>query len=329
MNRRKKSVAKNTAKTGKRVVNQIEQKQQKAASDTTNQSNKDREERRRNRNALAITIIGGLVVIFIGFVCGNIYRAYQARKDKKTFLSEISIGQSKNYIETRLDEPVVYAELPNYDADHEVSEGGYSNAGYKLDHCVVLCLYKDDSLAAYVVVVDKAGVYAVPTNSSLSNTVGGKFLLDFTYEDAGDFNTNVQSFEDVNHEPWIYGYNTRGNAANAYAEIRSGALVNNCNGSIIGSYQYYPSKGADTELYDMYNYGNIIMSYQKKNGLLGNDEDALDNLRFMYEFLQEKRKERRPNLFGIISFELVYKFDFVQDIVQNDSRADILFGDWH
>ena len=71
------------------------------------------------------------------------------------------------------------------------------------------------------------------------------------------------------------------------------------------------------------------MNYKKGNNLLGYDEAGMQNINQHYVDILNSRKVIYPNLFGIISFDLVQSFDYVADIVQDDSRAELLFGDWY
>ncbi len=271
------------------------------------------------------TIIGGLVVAVIMLYVSSHYNSNNEQKQKIAFLNTISIGQSRTYITDMLGSPIVSASLPNYASEKDVPEGNYSNSGYKLENCVVLCLFNDDSLVAFAIVVNDNNIYEIPSVSSLSWKANNRKLLNFTYSDLNDSLT----LENLDVEPWILGYSTTGYAYNTYAEIYSGAHVNHFNASFIGNYMYQQTAAFNPDLNTLFNSGNVIMNYQKGNSLLGYDEAAMLNTTQHYTDILNSRKVIYPNLFGIISFELVHSFDYVTDIVQDDSRAELLFGDWN
>lgn len=126
------------------------------------------------------TIIGGLVVAVIMLYINSNYNSSIEQKQKLAFLNTISIGQSKTYINDMLGSPIVSASLPNYSLDKDVPKGNYSNSGYKLKNCVVLCLYNDDSLVAFAIVVNDNNIYEIPDVSSLSWKANNRKLLNFT-----------------------------------------------------------------------------------------------------------------------------------------------------
>lgn len=249
------------------------------------------------KNISAI-IVGVIVVALTPFV-NNLYSAHEAKTAQKEHLSEIRLGLSKNYTNQILGDPIIENSSQYSGKYNDVTEGEITTAGYKLEDCVVLCMYEDNSLVAFVVVVNRHGVYDVPPVLYMDNWK----LLDFTYYDHTDKLDVFQGRITGTNDDFLY-----------YYEVHYGAGPLDYNSYILGSYKDYN----DDTWMKMANLTAYIGANEELMALSEEDMATLLGLRQIV----------KPNVYGIVSRDYVDVFNFVDDIVGSREVGAILFNNW-
>ena len=241
-------------------------------------------------------VIGIIILIVTPFV-NKVIENQTAQQRLVNDLSSVSLGMSKNYIDGLFGQPIIereYEQTITWYSDYQTEETMIS-AGYKLADSVLLCLYCDKALEAFVVVVNREDLYRIPANIYINNC----YLLDFTY---ADFSETVDKFEGnipANNDDYLY-----------YSELFYGAGPADYNYFIIGSYKDY-RKESDTSLLTIMGQAHMI------DFDLYNEEEHY-----------AERAKIQPNVFGIVSGTFSDEFNFVFDVVGSRVNGALLFNDW-
>lgn len=245
-------------------------------------------------------VIGIILLVVTPFV-NHIIEHQAAHQELENNLSSVSLGMSKNYVDGMFGQPMIEAEYEEtvvWYSDNQTEES-FISAGYKLNDCVLLCLYCNNSLLAFVVVVNEAHLYRIPANMYLSDC----YLLDFTY---ADFSETIDTFEGnvpANNDTYAY-----------YSELHYGAGPSDYNYFILGSYKDY-RENADA---------STLMA-------IGQTHATGDNYLFQYDKGEHYsiRRNVQPNVFGIVNPVYASKFNFVFQIVGNRTNGTLLFSGWN
>lgn len=261
----------------------------------------------QNIMTIACSVITGIIVAVITLNITDTHNKMISDNELVNSLKNIRLGQSWKYIDEQFGVPLIESDLTDYASRNDIPSGNYSNAGYKLDNCVILCLFDDNSLVAYVIVVNQNGIYQIPNSNET--------LMDFTYS---DFCSNIILGSDTR----ILGHDTRQSAYNTYAEFHPGANINHNHATILGSYMYDTDPDTNQIYYELKTKGSIVTSYYETDWI-----DSIDVGSYEQE-INELRQNYYPNVYGVVTYELSKTFDYCSDIVQSDERAELLFGDW-
>ena len=209
------------------------------------------------------------------------------------------MGLSKNYTNQILGDPIIENSAAFREGFNDTYDERITTAGYKLDDCVVLCMYEENSLVAFAVVVNNRGVYDIPPV-----WYGNDWkLLEFTYYDhtekLDDFHANLPA----NNDDYAYYYETH---------FGGGGL--DYNYYILGSYKDYN----DNTWIDMVNL-TAFVGINENYTTLSDEKMAR---------LIELRQKAQPNMYGIVSSKYADTFNFVFDVVGSREVGAILFNDW-
>lgn len=242
---------------------------------------------------IVVGVVIGLIILIVTPLVNNIIESHKARQNLVNNLSSISLGMSKNYIDGLFGQPIIESEWDSvtWYKDYQAGET-FISAGYKLADSVLLCLYCDKNLEAFVVVVNKEHLYRIPSNMGLNDC----YLLDFTY---ADFSEKLERFEGnvpANNDDYLY-----------YTELFYGAGPADYNYFVIGSYKDYRDETEANHL-----------------AIIGQQDVYYDT-----EEHYAARKKAQPNVFGIVSSAIADEFNFVFQIVGNRVNGALLFNDWH
>ena len=242
----------------------------------------------------------GLSVLMVTPVVNNMIESNEMQQSLVSNLSSVSLGMSKNYIDGLFGQPIIesrYERTVTWYSDYQTEEP-FISAGYKLKNSVLLCLYCDNSLVAFAVVVNEAHLYRIPANMFLDDC----YLLDFTYFDFSETVYACEGNVPANNDTYAY-----------YSELYYGAGPANYNYFILGSYKDYREK---TDAYALMHIGQAYAL---------NDDD-------LYPYDKEEhylaRKNVQPNVFGVVSSTFSDEFNFVFQIVGNRVNGTLLFSDW-
>lgn len=250
-----------------------------------------------------VGVIIGIIVIVLTPIINDKITNNKIEKEIKHNLNNLNLGMSDDYINGIFGNPIIKGELEkSYYGIDEEGQITFTTAGYKLNNCVLLCLYRNNSLLAFVVVVNEKNIYKVPETIYLHDN----YLLDFTY---ADFCAEV---------PSLFWGNVPGNNDDYayYYEIQYGGGPANYNYFILGNYKDY------------------IVRDEGSNRLMWAGQDyAIKD----WEWIEDKynqeehckiREEVHPNVFGVVHGDYAEDFDFVSDIVRSRMNASLLFDDW-
>lgn len=247
-------------------------------------------------------VVIGIIILVLTPYVNKAIESQTAQQRLVDNLSSVSLGMSKNYIDGMFGQPVIETEynkeINEIWFSNHYTEGTFISAGYKLADSVLLCLYYNKTLEAFVIVVNKEHLYRIPANMYISDC----YLLDFTYADFSEFPDKIEGNVPANNDTYAY-----------YSELHYGAGPANYNYFILGSYKDYREK---TYAYKLMHVGQAYVV----NG------DSL------YPYDKEEhnlmRKKAQPNVFGIVSSALSEKFNFVSQIVGDRENGTLLFSDW-
>ncbi len=255
-------------------------------------------------------VISGVIVAVFTLPLGVYFGDSMTKKSIDDSLNKITIGISKDYCNQSFGAPIVCRNLPedyyqvDLDGDGINEHYDFSAAGYKLNNCVLLCMFRDEALDAYVIVTQKEKSFMV---RPISNTIlSGKdcYLLDFSYS---DFSTNLY---------WEYcsAFPSNEGAYYHYSEMIGGAHVDNYLYFIVGNYAVqYSSKLYRDNIYEL---------VFKKSREVGEVDEVQEELR---SEILELRSLCKPNAFGEVNYSIYKQFDFTKDIVQDATSFDLLF----
>lgn len=256
---------------------------------------------------IVVGVVIGLIILIVTPLVNNIIESHKAQQNLVNNLSSISLGMSKNYIDGLFGQPIIESEWEavTWYEDYQAGET-FISAGYKLADSVLLCLYRNESLKAFVVVVNKEHLYRIPSTMYLSDC----YLLDFTY---ADFSEELEWFEGnvpANNDDYLY-----------YTELFYGAGPADYNYFVVGSYKDYRD---ETEANDLAIIGQQYV-------LINEGSNIYDERIHIYYDAEEHyaaRKKTQPNVFGIVSSAIADEFNFVFQIVGNRVNGALLFNDW-
>ena len=244
-------------------------------------------------------VIGIIILIVTPFVNSAI-ESHSIRQKLVNDLSSISLGMSKNYIDGLFGQPIIesrYEEAVTWYSDYQTEEP-FISAGYKLKNSVLLCLYCDNNLVAFAVVVNESHLYRIPANMFLDDC----YLLDFTYFDFSETVEKCEGNVPANNDTYAY-----------YSELYYGAGPANYNYFILGSYKDYREK---TDAWALMHMGQAYAL------------DVDDFYQYSKEEYDLARKNVQPNVFGVVSSTFSDEFNFVFQIVGNRVNGTLLFSDW-
>lgn len=250
-------------------------------------------------NEIIVGVVIGLIILLVTPIVNDTIANKGARNKLINDLSSVSLGMSKNYVDGLLGQPIIeheYEDSTIWYSESQIEET-FISAGYKLMDSVLLCLYCDKELVAFVVVVNDRHIYRMPNSAGL----GSCYLLDFTYEDfsksVGVLHANVPANNDT------YAF---------YSELHYGAGPANYNYFIVGSYKDYRGK---PEIHSLMFAGQ---SYELGDSIFyPYDEEEFHRL----------RKNVQPNVFGVVSPMFASEFSFI-NIVATRENGTLLFGSW-
>ena len=242
---------------------------------------------------LFVGVVIGIVIAAITWYAGNQRAAHEVQKKLQT----VGLGETKAYIEDIFGVPVVEVE---YDEDSWYYSG-LTEAFYKFDHCVLHCVYCENTVVAFFITVNKKDIYKVVHN--VNKNLGTFSYYDFGYTGETSFIVNVN--RPANNDDYFY-----------YQEVYYGAGPADYNYYVLASYKDYVfnSKGASE---------SQLVGYFENIGFY--ETDKLDSSVFRTEECIKLRKEIRPNTYGMISggYE-----DKITVAVPGRTFGAVLFDDW-
>lgn len=245
-------------------------------------------------------VVIGIIILIVTPFINHAIESHSIQQKLVNDLSSVSLGMSKNYIDGLFGQPIIesgYERTVTWYSDYQTEEP-FISAGYKLNNSVLLCLYCDNSLVAFAVVVNESHLYRIPANMYLDDC----YLLDFTYFDFSETAEECEGNVPANNDTYAY-----------YSEMYYGAGPADYNYFILGSYKDYREK---TDAWALMRMGQAYSL----------DDDNL------YPYNEEEhdlaRKNVQPNVFGIVSSTFSDEFNFVFQIVGNRVNGTLLFSDW-
>ncbi len=259
--------------------------------------------------AILTAIIAGLVVAFFAPNIQDWHDARRRIKEQDESLERIQIGMNRGHIDDLFGNPLF---INNVDADYTIKAGGkFQSAAYKLHEKSLLCLYQDDTLAAFVVMTKKTdqytferyGLYKEGTNpSEYTFTVS-----DFTYEECNG--SNITDFK--GYYPIMGSYHIM-----YYYEITGGTHPDNFEYTILGTYRNYMDKSDD------------VIALMSMADSLGNkshhERNDSETLSKATKELSDLRKKVHPDVYGLSKY---LEFNFVVDVIQNGDNSLLLTSD--
>lgn len=255
---------------------------------------------KNHASTIIVGVIIGIIVVALTPLVEKLYATREAKVEQKTHLSEISLGLSYNYINSLFGNPIVENSSVYYLSKYQDYEDAeITTAAYKLNDCVLLCMYDHNSLAAFVVVVNKQDTYYFPSSLYLDDLA----LLDYTYAELVNVPEDYHGNMAANNDDYPY-----------YYEVHYGGGAMTYNSYILGSYKDYISNA----WIEIAKYAQDISMDKYRPGLTEEE----------YNKLLEFRKNIYPNVFGLVSYKYVDDFNFVFDIVGTQEVAEMLFNDW-
>ena len=220
----------------------------------------------------------------------------RANKEMRDNLSLVRLHMSKGSIDDMFGCPIVEFTKEKQDMVDCIV------ASYKLDECVLLCLYSENSLVAFAVTVNDKKIYKVPPTMYLDSE---EFLLDFTYADF---------FETP--EAMVGNVPADNDDSAIYYELHYGHNPGDFNYYLIGNYKKYDSVAAR-----LFFIGQTYwVNNENKNIKDILTEEELNE----YETL---RKKVKPNVFGMVSSSCIEDFTFF-DLLGSSTTCGLLYDDW-
>lgn len=260
---------------------------------------------------VTIGVVIGVIVLALTPLVNHLTTAANAKKQLRANLSSVRLGMAQGYLDDLFGFPIIQTK-PFWYEDYPEPE--LTSAGYKLRDAVLLCMFQDDALAAFVVVVNDKALYQLPTMTFMKR----RQLLNFTYADVMDGPLLRES--------------TQGLAAGLPSFTLLMGNVPGNNSDYAYYYElYYGGGPADYNyfLYGSYQDGNINL--ESGNLMAMGQNYYLNPEKFSeqeWARFSRLREWVRPNVFGIISGQYAEEFDFVFDIVQSRENGALLFDDW-
>ncbi len=264
--------------------------------------------------ATASGIISGLVVLLFSMPIGTDYNNKLQEELIDENLIKIRLGISKDYCDQIFGAPIISNNLKDDYYKVDLNEDGqfenysYNASGYKLKKCVLLCVYRDNTLDAFVIISNMQKYYKVKpvSNKYLSGT--DRYLLDFSY---AEFCKDVQ---------WdlISSYSSNEKAFYHYFEMTGGGHIDNYIYYLIGNYDvtYGHSESLDN-LYELVDYGDRCTV-----AIDTNESSQADELKRKIILL---RNSCKPNVYGEVNYTIYNQFDFTKDIVSDVVSYNLLF----
>ncbi len=246
-------------------------------------------------NEILIGVIIGVVIAMITWHAGNQRSAKEIQKKLQT----VGLGETKEYIEDIFGVPVVEV---TYDADSWYCPG-LTDAFYKFDHCVLNCVYSDNTIIAFFVTVNKKNVYKVIPNIN-------KNLCDFSYSDFYSkdvYPEYVFVNRPANNDDYFY-----------YQEVYYGAGPADYNYYVLASYKDYMFRHKSP-------YVSQLVGYFENAGVYDKD-NVLERAVYETEECKNLRENIYPNTYGMIldGYEKTIAVD-----VPARMYGAVLYDDWY
>lgn len=241
------------------------------------------------RDVIIATISGIVSGVIVGVFLLSITEDYNDRANENRLrenLEKVTIGISKEFCNQSFGAPIVSRIMPDdyyhvdLNGDGVLEHYEFTASGYKLKDCVLLCMFRDGILDAYVIVTQKEDVYLVRPISNSYLSFAPHYLLSFTYD---EFKENVN---------WDYcsAYDSNEGAFYYYSEMTGGAHVDNYLYLIVGNYAVEYNEKVNMEIYD-------LVRTKWREGM-ANDETR-EELRAE---IMRLRSLCKPNTFGAVNY---------------------------
>ena len=259
--------------------------------------------------AIVAGIIAGIILLLVTPYVNRWIDKRDAAVELKKNLAAVNLGMSKGYIDDLFGSPLVAQTLSEEMFKKEEDIGEITSSAHRLDGCVLLCMYCDNNLAAFVVVVEEEDLYKIPANFYTAE----EYLLDFTYADFSDDPRWIECIEGnvpMTSDHWAY-----------YCELYYGANIASYNYFVVGSYKDF-QEGLDVSR--LMWIGQDICMGNYKTKLHGPYDFSLLPDGEEQEYL-ELRKKVKPNAFGVVDERFAEEFNFVFHIIGTWENASILF----
>ncbi len=194
-------------------------------------------------------------------------------------LNEIKIGLSKDFVDSLIGTPKTQEKTTLY--HYKDKDEIFTKADYKYGNTAVLCLYENNSLIAFGIVVNENNEYKVTSKYFLKKD---KFLKDFTYNDFCEY---------------VHDYSCNVPASNLFAtyyyEIYDESNATGNISSFLASYVYFED--------------NNILHVGQESRIKNDDKNK------MSEELKQERNKAKPNVYGEIHPDYVKNFNFPGDLL--------------
>ena len=215
---------------------------------------------------IIIGVVTGVVISAITWYAGNQRTAKEIQKKLQT----VGLGETKEYIEDIFGVPVVEV---TYD-DNNKYYSGLTDAYYKFDHCILNCVYSENTIIAFFVTVNKKNVYKVISNRKQSL---GKFSYDDFFYTTPDY---VFVNRPANNDDYYY-----------YQEVYYGAGPADYNYYVLASYKDYMFDHRDSSVGQLISYFEDAGAYEK---------NTFESAVYETEECKKLRKRICPNTYGMI-----------------------------
>ena len=251
---------------------------------------------------LLIAIISGLVVAVCSPSIQDRHNETKQIRIQKESLEKISLGMHKGHIDELFGYPLFMNDVKE---DYTVDAGGdFCSAAYKLHKKSLLCLYRNESLVAYVVMTKERNQYTFQPYS-LGN-IRTFTLSDFTYAEFG----GMEEFK--GYYPIIGSYHIQ-----YYYEVSGGYHGNNLEYDILGTYRNYMDDSDDV-------LALLSISHQLTFADPSSDNYDSEKMEEYEKELMELRKKIHPDVYGVSKYK---DFNFVRDVIRTDDQSLLLTAD--